>query len=271
MKDLTLSERACDLHVQNDIGMYYCGRRINTAHHRYGPQIRNHYLFVLVNSGRALLKSHGDRLFKERDLLVMCPGTRIHYEALTDWSISWVGLYGKTVEAMMTLLGIGADTPILPLKEYLEVRDLFNEIYHLSEHPSYENDLLITGRLYQFFNLLFINQNISYSTNPIDTAIKIMDYNYDGELSIQKIAKDLGFDPAYFSRLFKKQTGITPQKYIQQKRMQRAEQLLLHSKAAVCEVACSVGYEDALYFSRIFKKSHGLSPSAYRDAVQKSH
>ena len=48
MNDSTMLERHTDLYSQGDIGMYYCGKRINTFNHEYGPMIRDHYLFVLV-------------------------------------------------------------------------------------------------------------------------------------------------------------------------------------------------------------------------------
>ena len=50
--DKTLSENMSFLHQRNDIGIYYCGKRENTKNHIYGPEIRNHYLFVLVKKGR---------------------------------------------------------------------------------------------------------------------------------------------------------------------------------------------------------------------------
>ena len=104
--DNTLFQKACDIYENADIGMYYCGKRINTPNHVYGPEIRNYYLFVLVNKGEAsLFHRNGIIKFKAHDMLVMCPGERIHYVAETPWSIQWVGLYGQTVENYMNLYG----------------------------------------------------------------------------------------------------------------------------------------------------------------------
>lgn len=53
MKDLTLFQVESPLHQNSDMGMYYCGKRLDMLNHVCGPEIRNYYLFVLVNKGEA--------------------------------------------------------------------------------------------------------------------------------------------------------------------------------------------------------------------------
>ena len=82
--DSTLFQKACDLYENTDIGMYYCGKRVGTQNHIYGPEIRNYYLFVLVNKGEAtLFHKNGAIKFGSHDMLIMCPGEKIHYVAET--------------------------------------------------------------------------------------------------------------------------------------------------------------------------------------------
>ena len=88
MDTKTMQERLTDLYAKEDIGMYYCGKRINTKNHIYGPEIRSHYLFVLVDKGKAVMLSHKRLSFGKHDLLVMFPNEKIHYKrngALTGW------------------------------------------------------------------------------------------------------------------------------------------------------------------------------------------
>ena len=54
MNDTTLFERHSDSFTSN-IGLYYCGKRIETKNHVYGPEIRSHYLIVFVEKGKATL------------------------------------------------------------------------------------------------------------------------------------------------------------------------------------------------------------------------
>lgn len=264
MKDNTLFERLTEIHANNDLGMYYCGKRISTKNHHYGPEIRNHYLFVLVNKGDAVLYGNKNIHFGEHDLLVMFPNEKIHYKALSDWSISWVGLYGETVSEYMDLLGITAENPIIHISLYNELKALLDNIFDASKDMSFSTNLSIIGRLYEFFSILIENSNYIQKNDIIKTALKIIDYNFCTNFSVEQIAKQLYLNPAYFSKIFTKKIGISPKKYILDKRISRAKELLCYTNATVFEVSNSIGYEDQLYFSRIFKKYTNLSPIEYR-------
>lgn len=54
MADNTLFEKYYEAY-NGDMGIYYCGKRVGTKNHVYGPEIRNHFLIVLVEKGRAIL------------------------------------------------------------------------------------------------------------------------------------------------------------------------------------------------------------------------
>jgi transcriptional regulator GlxA family with amidase domain len=65
-------------------------------------------------------------------------------------------------------------------------------------------------------------------------------------------------------RLFKSQLGLSPQRYIEQQRIEVAKRLLALNRLSIKEVAAQVGFANQLYFSRRFQKAAGLSPSQYR-------
>ena len=66
------------------------------------------------------------------------------------------------------------------------------------------------------------------------------------------------------SILYKKTTGISPVKEINQCRLQGACKMLNFTDKRIKEVALENGFADELYFSRIFKNAFGVSPSAYK-------
>jgi len=67
-----------------------------------------------------------------------------------------------------------------------------------------------------------------------------------------------------FNRLFARELGISPQKYIKKKRIERACALLHHSNYTIDRVAVDTGFADRYHFSKIFKQVTGLSPARYR-------
>lgn len=84
------------------------------------------------------------------------------------------------------------------------------------------------------------------------------------ELSLQILADALNKNASYLSALFKKETGQTVTKYIQQERVRAAIVLFNTGAGSVTQVASAVGIPDCCRFSRIFKKYTEISPSQYR-------
>ena len=77
------------------------------------------------------------------------------------------------------------------------------------------------------------------------------------------------FRSGYFSRLFKKQMGITCIEYLTQKRIERARKLLERTEMKHQAIAQAVGYASVYYFSLQFKKQTGETPGQYRKRVGK--
>ncbi|WP_438444072.1 response regulator transcription factor [Gorillibacterium sp. sgz5001074] len=77
-------------------------------------------------------------------------------------------------------------------------------------------------------------------------------------------ANHLRLNSSYFSRLFKKKTGINFTEYVHQYKMKMAKRLLDDPEETVENVAYTLGYSDRAYFSKVFKKVVGTSPSEYK-------
>ena len=89
--------------------------------------------------------------------------------------------------------------------------------------------------------------------------------NYrDGELS--DLAKQLHYDLYWLSKEIKKLTGRNYTELVQQKRLDQAAYLLIHTSLPVLEIGMAIGYENMSYFHRIFQKKYGMTPGRYRTA-----
>ena len=94
----------------------------------------------------------------------------------------------------------------------------------------------------------------------------IMDNYQDTDLSVEKICRQLHMSPAYFSTMFKKETGQAYTAYLTQVRLDKAVELLNKTDDKTYVIAAKVGYQEQNYFSYVFKKRFGVSPTKFRGA-----
>jgi YesN/AraC family two-component response regulator len=98
----------------------------------------------------------------------------------------------------------------------------------------------------------------------LQNALRYLEENYKTpDLTVSALAKQAFVSEVYFRKLFKKQYGISPRKYIIKLRMETAMELISTGYYSLAEVAALVGYEDYKYFSTEFKVFTGVSPSRY--------
>jgi len=95
-------------------------------------------------------------------------------------------------------------------------------------------------------------------------ALTLMQNELANPLSIEQLAAKCQLSPAHFRRVFAQAMGTSPLQYLQQKRLEKAGQLLLHSNDTIESISAQVGYEDPSYFSHTFRRVMGLPPGKYR-------
>ena len=96
-----------------------------------------------------------------------------------------------------------------------------------------------------------------------DRIIQVLDFieeNLDSSLSLDQLASIACLSSSQFHRLFKRQTGRTPFKFVEEIRMNKAYQMILRNRHLVKELSEQFGYRDYETFSRAFKKYFMLSP-----------
>ena len=106
------------------------------------------------------------------------------------------------------------------------------------------------------------NMNGNRSIKAIKAYI---DQHYMEDISLKDLEKIFYTDLSYLSRLFKKETGMNYVKYLTEKRIEKAKELLANRSLTFYQIANMIGYSDPKYFSQLFKKMVGMTLSEYRD------
>lgn len=103
----------------------------------------------------------------------------------------------------------------------------------------------------------------------IEKAKQYVEENYaDADLSVESICENLHISAAYFSTIFKKETGVNFISYLTDIRMKHAMKLLDTTDDKTYLIAAKAGYTEPNYFSYAFKKHVGMSPSKYRKRLE---
>ena len=136
------------------------------------------------------------------------------------------------------------------------------------EYGSQEMLFLLSARL-----LLFLEEScdatLVTSANNVKkdlVLIEIDRYIQDNlaTVTLEKLTGRFHFNDAWFSRKIKQKYGVTLTRYLQQKRVERACQLLTGTGLTVLEIVEAVGYQNDRYFYQLFKQSTGMTLAEYR-------
>ena len=165
-------------------------------------------------------------------------------------------------------------TDLIKLPVFIDVDDPEYVEYLFQSILAKNSDTTITAKIEQKADILKLlsyylrlsnhSDKTFHSDNRIAYVISYIEENLEKKLTLNELSKMLNFHPGYFVRFFKESIGFTPLEFIQKKRIDHAQKLLLDEDLSVQEISTRVGFSDSHYFSRYFKKTTGFSPTEYR-------
>lgn len=144
---------------------------------------------------------------------------------------------------------------------YIGVGSIAREVLQLKE--SYENAKI--ARVSVAKHQLSLRYFDEIPTNiSVQKSVDYIWAHYAENISMNEVATNINFSPAYFSRLFKKETGHSFVSYVTLVRILCSIRLLRKTNQSLEQIALDMGFNTPNYFSATFKKEIGLSPSQYR-------
>ncbi|MFT3951299.1 MAG: AraC family transcriptional regulator [Oscillospiraceae bacterium] len=152
------------------------------------------------------------------------------------------------------------------------VRALFEQLLDFSRQEALYTDAILSCALRLL--LMAFTQECADSRSRKSPAPPViaqvtawMKANFHRDVSLNRIAAEFHYNPAYLSVLFKKETGITLVRYLNGVRIDAAKALLAGQFVSIKEAAYSCGFQDEKYFMRTFKQYTGMTPQQYKNSV----
>lgn len=107
-------------------------------------------------------------------------------------------------------------------------------------------------------------KHLSTSNASIISAIEFIDNNLDKRLTLDQVSGKVYLSDYYFSKLFKRETGLSFSVYLNARKIQKAMILLKESDKSINEISDELGFTRLSYFSQTFKKYTGYAPTKFR-------
>jgi AraC family transcriptional regulator len=115
-----------------------------------------------------------------------------------------------------------------------------------------------------------LNQVVTKKIAPLPHAIlrrvkKYMEEHLQDKLSLDELAHETGYSRAHFLRMFRAATGKTPHQYLTERRIERAQSMLLEAKKiSLIDVAAQCGFSSQSHLTRVFRKRVGATPTEFK-------
>jgi AraC family transcriptional regulator of arabinose operon len=259
--------------VINSVGYYNFDETYGATHRKEG---RKDFYISYNHDGAVNVRISGvEHQIGAGDVFIYHPGQEQYYGQANNEPISnyWMHFTGYGAFELLAHAKL-AEQNIFHVGVQDELTLLFNQIIDevTNKNPAYE--LLSASLMIKLVSLisrkLIIGQEIPTDRrySAILDSIQYIHRNYEKKLSVTELAKISHLSVTRFSNVFKQSMGVSPQHYIVRLRLEKACELMRHTKLNFRQISTLVGFHDQLYFSRLFKKHMGASPTAYLSKME---
>lgn len=248
-------------------------------------------LYVVKGKGQTII--NGDTfILSEGDLLFSLPKDVHSINALENQAFKYAVikfdpeiLYDLPYDSFMLKHITPVLTPVPPkLKFYkngsFSESNTIQKVMDIFQAKPYGYEFMVKSKLLTFYQI-FVNDLKRKGIDLLDYNLADTDYstiiiafeyihnNFYNECSAEDVANYCHLSYSYFSRQFKKVSGITFTKYLNFVRITEAERLLLKRNMSITDIGFAVGFKDTSYFIRQFKSFKQYTPKQFLKIIEK--
>ncbi len=230
------------------------------------------YQWIQTISGTGILEVNGRSLLVPPDSgMLLYPGIPHAYHAQTPpWYVHWITFNGHHIENMLHYIGM-KESNVFSISDPLiiasHIRKALQILSGSTELTGLDGSVMAYQFLIDLFKYVQNNNNESHNFNVkrINQVFAYIGENLGRQITNEDLADVAGVTPQYFCEIFKEVTQQRPTEYLNQRRIDRAKELMLKFPfRKISDISAEVGFESSSYFATVFKNLEGLSPNKYR-------
>lgn len=199
------------------------------------------------------------------DTYFLPPGSTHSYQSdkKDPWEKIWVNLSGEMVERLTQLYRLEG---IYHFPK-LDTSDLLLKFQYHATHPDEKN---VSEKCTSLLGALFFRmyrscyETAAENSTPVRRMLDYINLHETDVIRIEQLAATCKKSPSQAERLFRRELGIPPYRYILNRKIELAKELLRETGMSVRDISGYLSFEDEFYFSGLFRRKVGVSPSAYR-------
>ena len=230
------------------------------------------YLFIIVEAGAGKLFYRGaeQHLSKGDCVFIDCNENYAHETSENLWKLKWAHFFGPQMGGIYKKYEERGGKAVFKPENVSGFERIWAKLFEIANSDDYIRDMRINEGLSELLTLLMEEsrqpdeKRLGKKRKDLVVVCDYLNENYAEKISLDELAERFYINKFYLTRVFKKQYGISINRYLLQVRLTKAKQLLRFSEETVENVGWKCGLGAAQYFAKIFKREEGLSPSEFR-------
>ena len=256
------------------MGLYH--QAINSQSRNYNAKVYNDTVIpphfhknpevIYVKSGSVLCNCEGEETVLKKGEWGMCLPYEIHSFTPETESLYWVCVFstdyvGEFIKGMEGKTGSFRFSCRKAVEDYL-----LSELVEKNERSELSHKAELYALCAEFAQSGGVHERKVGSKNT-SLRVKIVEYvseNFRSDISLRSLAKAVGYDYHYLSRVFHGIFGTSFDSFLSTYRIEAALELMKNSEIKIVDIACDSGFQSVRSFNSHFHARFGISPSEYR-------
>lgn len=253
---------------KNSVGQYFfeCIRYRNFY---YVQHLHRHMELIHVLEGSIILKVNGRTEEIGEGGFAIVSSNQFHEYSTPDHSLVDVCIFSNDHVPFFAgeMRGKTPEGSVFECER--AVRDFAESVLFVTDHipELYQRKAALYAILGEYRKQVAFRKVDSDDEELLDRIVRYVEKKHTENISLKKMAQELGYEPHYISRYFHSCIPMNFSKYVNYYRMNTVNELLRHSRLSITEAALQSGFQSIRTFNRVYRELSGITPKEFLDSL----